>query len=565
MSKLKSPIIKFRMEMILMNAPNIWGQGQLFTASGIDEVTDFNCGLCGYLSGDKIGIIFKIPFEFELYFSDISFKNIEYKAVTSDYIEALTDNEVISFIMLNAYTVIGKYSSKCQINYSYTNTKSNDYCVKLIAKNGFYSFGIGNTEEEAATRAEHGILSNYEHEKSKKLAYYEKFHYSGKHKSLYSKCLSVMKSQINTPEGNYKHIWSTPERYPHRYLWLWDSCFHAIGFRHIDAKIAQDLILSIFECQSEDGFIPHVTTIDWASDITQPPVIAYAALKVFEKTGNEEFLKYIFNKNKSFLNWCEENRRKSDLQLYTWHRSNDANCRCDESGMDNSTRFDTKSELFAIDFSCFMANEMRCMAQIADILNYNIEANEYNLKFNAIKNDINSKLWSEKDGFYYDYDIDNHCFHNISSVASFLPLFSGVCESRQAEKLIAKLSDKSEYNSAFPIPSLTKKSSYFGDDMWRGPVWINYNYMIAEGLKSFGYNAISDDIIAKTVGYVEKYYLQTGTLYEFYDSEDERPPYLLNRKGAVLLPYNPSIKMQSIREYGWTTTLTFDLLNSTDL
>lgn len=547
--------------MIIMKLSTVWGQGQIFAFSGFDGKTDFNDGLCGYLSGDKIGIFFKIPFDCELFFSNIAFKSLEYLAVTSDYIKALADGEEISFIFLNAYTVIGKYSSKCRINYFADNLPSSRH-IKLIASEGRFAFSVGKSEQEAASRAAAGMNADFNFEESKKLAFYENSDYSGNHTELYAKCLSVMKSQINSPEGNFKVKWSTPERYPHRHLWLWDSCFHAIGFRHIDAGLAEELIKAIFSCQTQDGFISHVITLDWHSEITQPPVIAYGALKVFEKSGSKDFLRDVFEHNKAFLNWCENNRRKTDCQLYTWHRSEDIDCRCDESGMDNSTRFDTKSELFAIDFSCYMASEMRFMAKIAEILEEADAVNLFNSKFNRIKNDVNSRLWNEKEGSYFDYDIDNDCFHSISSVASFLPLFAGVCEKRHAEKLVEALCDNSRYNAVFPIPSLTKESDYFGDDMWRGPVWINYNYMICEGLRNYGYDWLADEIASKTIKYVEKYYLQTGTLYEFYDSEDERPPYALNRKGAAILPYNPNIKLQSIRDYGWTTTLTFDLLNT---
>ncbi len=40
------------------------------------------------------------------------------------------------------------------------------------------------------------------------------------------------------------------------YLWLWDSVFHAVGYRNIDANIAEQLILSVFDSQYENGMIP---------------------------------------------------------------------------------------------------------------------------------------------------------------------------------------------------------------------------------------------------------------------------------------------------------------------
>ena len=48
---------------------------------------------------------------------------------------------------------------------------------------------------------------------------------------------------------------------------------------------------------------------------------------------------------------------------------------------------------------------------------------------------------------------------------------------------------------------------------------------------------------------------------EFYDSENRIPPYCFNRKGEVVEPYDFRVKYQTIRDYGWSVTLTFDLLN----
>lgn len=370
-----------------------------------------------------------------------------------------------------------------------------------------------------------------------------------------------MKSQLYSPEGNIKRIWSTPDRLPHRNLWLWDSVFHAIGHRHLDVNLAQNLILALFDVQREDGFIPHMAKPDFVSDITQPPVIAWGALAVYEKSGDKSFLKTVFENNKAFLFWCRDNRRKSEMELYSWHTNPELNNRCDESGMDNSPRFDTESDLYAIDFSCFMANEARCMKKIAEELGDSENAEIFGRWYERIKSDINAVHWCDEDGFYYDYDITNGCFNKVQSVSSFLPLFSGVCRSDCADALVSHLTNPDEFGTDFPVPSISLKDKTYGTDMWRGPVWINYNYMIALGLDEYGFEALSRDIKIKTVDIVNDWYNRTGTVFEFYDSKNEIPPFCFNRKGEVYEPYDFRIKYQSIRDYGWSVTLVFDLLN----
>jgi hypothetical protein len=165
-----------------------------------------------------------------------------------------------------------------------------------------------------------------------------------------------MKTQLYSPEAQFSAIWSTPDRLPHKRMWLWDSVYHALGHRNINGKLAQDLICAIWANQREDGFVPHMATVGEASAITQPTIIGWGVWHVYQTTRDREFLKLCFENNARFLKWCRENRRESEKEVYTWETTDDINCRCDECGMDNSPRFDTRDPLVAIDFCCFTEN-----------------------------------------------------------------------------------------------------------------------------------------------------------------------------------------------------------------
>lgn len=92
--------------------------------------------------------------------------------------------------------------------------------------------------------------------------------------------------------------------YPHQ--WLWDSCFIAIGLRHLDVERAKAEILSLLQAQWHNGMLPHMildpnkkdrlsadTWRSWAnpfapsdvvtSGITQPPMLAEAIVRIGEK------------------------------------------------------------------------------------------------------------------------------------------------------------------------------------------------------------------------------------------------------------------------------------------
>ena len=557
--------------------PTKWGQGQLFAFSALDGDSYFTDDFTGTLSGDKIGVVFYTQCRRTLFFGNMNkFVNPEIKCVTSDMIAVDTLIGNLSMIFTERHLVVGEYAEAsgvfasadgeakiyCEGDIEIHDTYDGEFTALCKSENRF-AFAYGKSEKEVIDLCRKGMAIDLEGLKTQKKKPFEKaFAQNSEYTDLYAKCISVMRSQLYTPEGNIKRIWSTPDRLPHRNMWLWDSVFHAIGHRNLDADIAQNLILALFDVQREDGFIPHMARPDSVSNITQPPVIAWGAWLVYEKSKDKDFLETVFVKNKEFLLWCCDNRRKSEKELYSWHTNPELNNRCDESGMDNSPRFDTQSDLYAIDFSCFMANEARFMKKIAEEISDSKNAVFFSEWYERIKEDANATLWCQEDGFYYDYDIQNNCFNKVQSVSSFLPLLSMICDGDKAEALIEHLKNPDEFGTEFPVPSISKKDKTFGSDMWRGPVWLNYNYMIAKGLAEYGYSDLSNKIINKTLETVNIWYQRTGTVYEFYDSENLIPPSCFNRKGQIFEPYDFRVKYQTIRDYGWSITLVFDLLNN---
>jgi len=558
-----------------MHIPNVWSQGQLFAFSAWDGEARCADDLCGILSADRLGVRFFTRIKRELALVGGKLWDVVFEAVTSDWIEAVLNRGVRTRVLFAAaHLVVGNTAAEmvpvvlCEGRVTVQTVDgvevqdSGDGDVTALAVSGSrFAFAHARMAADAVALAKEGLSCDVEALAAQKRAFYDTYGLrNDSYGALYGKCLSVMKSQLYSAGEGFSRIWSTPDRLPHKYLWLWDSVFHAVGHRHVDGKTAEDLILAIFDHQGEDGFIPHMATPDGSSDVTQPPVIAWGAMKVYEKTGNREFLATVFEHNRRFLYWCRENRVKGNEGLYIWKTAGQEICRCAESGMDNSPRFDDVVNVEAIDFSCFVANETRQMQKMAEILGDTAAAAEFAAWHEALKTAINQKLWDDADGFYFDYDYDRDCIHKVWAVASFLPLFAGVCEEKHAAALAAQLTNPDTFATAFPVPCVAKNDPTFGSDMWRGPVWINYNYMVVEGLRNYGYTALADELRDRTVAVMKEWYDKAGTLYEFYGTENDRCPAQLKRKGEPIEPYNMQVRYQSIRDYGWSATLLCDWL-----
>lgn len=143
-----------------------------------------------------------------------------------------------------------------------------------------------------------------------------------------------------------------PGLYPHQ--WLWDSCFIAIGLRHIDVDRAQTEILSLLRGQWHNGMLPHnilSTKIhardrniwrSWTnpdspddiatSGITQPPVLAEAVVRVgqrLKKAERRSWYKQVYPALLAHHQWLYNERDPHNeglvLQIHPW-----------ESGLDNT-------------------------------------------------------------------------------------------------------------------------------------------------------------------------------------------------------------------------------------
>ena len=105
---------------------------------------------------------------------------------------------------------------------------------------------------------------------------------------------------------NDRGSWTVPagELYPHQ--WLWDSCFIAIGLRHLDIERARAELTSLLRGQWSNGMLPNIVFAKgkehhrdrelWrsylspyspakvaTSGLTQPPMLAEAVVAVGEK------------------------------------------------------------------------------------------------------------------------------------------------------------------------------------------------------------------------------------------------------------------------------------------
>ena len=96
----------------------------------------------------------------------------------------------------------------------------------------------------------------------------------------------------------------------------------------------------------------------------------------------------------------------------------------------------------------------------------------------------------------------------------------------------------------FLCASFDPGSEFFNSKKyWRGPIWINLNWIIYRGLRRYGYDEIADIIRKDTLYLMEKY-----GFYEYFEPSKEVNKSLAKGYGG--------------NNFSWSAALTIDLLTN---
>ena len=561
--------------------PNVWGRGAIVGYSGLEGTVTFNENMWGQLMAERLGISLDDG-DASLYFhlrGIIWLKEFTFNVVCSDLIEGtFTDDTEFKYVFVNQNTVAGHVDEISAVPVFHVDLvkeeKNFEGGKAYLSERGWYAFA---TKKEG-TRIQFAVCRHADVDEAIKGAnealtadldaYAKKYKEffavvpelkkaTEEEKLTFAKCFSVMKSQVMSKEGVFTTHWTTPERTPHRKCWLWDSVFHSMGNIFISEELAYETLTAILDMQFEDGFVPHMRFPDGrASNITQPPLIAWGLYTLYERTGRLDWVEKLYDKVAAHLSWVRKNRDKDNNNLYEWYaRLDDPTCHCGESGMDNTPRFDEMHILDCIDFSCYMANEMRHMEKMAKLLGRDDEAKEYAELYEIIGKQINDRLFDEETGRYYDRDIYSGEVLKMATPAGLLPLFAGVCPPDRAKILIDDIMNPETYGTEMPIPTVSMDDPEHCIDYWRGMVWINYVYMVQQGMRKCGYVKEANEIADRAIKCVAEWYMKDGSIFEIYDPLNKLSPWDLERKGKVLKPEDYYARLAPVRDFGWSSTL----------
>jgi len=554
--------------------PDVWGEGALFAFSGLDGETNTASGFVASYAREPYGLLFHTPRRRLL---DVSLRaRGSVRLATGDTLAVETAVGDLLMVYSAWHTIVGRLPAAGTMTLRLEDGPAAEYLDGLwvsadpdgrdflagIQEGTRFALSYGATREEAASRARDGLARDPDAVAAERLAPYRDLPDLGDpvRNRLLRKAFSVMRVNSLAPEGAIRHAWSTPDRVPHRHMWLWDTVFHSLAMNRLQPEISWEWLAAMLDVQRPDGMIPHMNTIEGTgSAVTQPPILAWGVWENYLVLRDRDRLREALPRLEAYLNWDARERDRNGNGLLEWHIEGNVRSRSGESGLDNSPRFDEAVLLDAIDFSTYAARDMACVARIARELGEDARAAEWRRRAREMSRRVHGLLWDPQTSFYYDRHLDGR-LSPVRAVTGFLPLLLDDLPAERVEPLVAALRDQQHFGTAFPVPSVAASHPAFSTDMWRGATWLNMNYLVHRGLRLQGRIDEARRLAEISLAYVNKHYLQYGVLFEFYDATDRLPPPLCDRKGPHQEPYDIRRKMDAIRDYHWTAAMTALLL-----
>lgn len=309
-----------------------------------------------------------------------------------------------------------------------------------------------------------------------------------------------------------------------------ESLFHALLASVESPRLATDIALSALGTQYANGCLPHWRAASGAGtpDRSQPPVGSYLVLKLFEKTGDLDFLREAYpalrrwhafwrlrrpggglnrdGNNDGLLEWGA-NMDLLPRRLPAWEEAIEPKARAGlESGQPDSPLWD--NALFSeatgtltvncLDLCALYALDAWCLAEMAGVLNLKEDYESHLTEYERVKESVNDRLWNEREGFYFDRYWDGR-FSTRKAASSFFPLLARIPDEKRALRLVKRLLNPREFWGESVLPSISRDDTAFKDQgAWRGAIQPVTNYLVYQGLKAYGFDAVASELAAKS-------------------------------------------------------------------
>lgn len=181
----------------------------------------------------------------------------------------------------------------------------------------------------------------------------------------------------------------------------------------------------------------------------------------------------------------------------------------------------------SVDQASYMFSDNQYLAEMAELLGKKTEAKEFRAKADHLANYINTCMFDEGTGFFYDIRIEDQPLANGCAGKPIVergmgpegwsPLFNGAATQANADAVVKVMRDPKQFNTHVPLGTAALSNPAFGPDIyWRGRVWVDQFYFGLKGMDRYGYR---DDAINMATAFFSNAdgLVQDGPIRENYN------------------------------------------------
>lgn len=319
-------------------------------------------------------------------------------------------------------------------------------------------------------------------------------------------------------------------------FYYWDSYFMVQGKFNEQNK---DLILGIIENMisliKRFGIVPNASRT-YLTGRSQPPFLTTLIWEAYEAFGLDN--KWL----KESLQWAEQEyknvwtgtKKPNVRQVYRGlSRYYDINYLHDlaeaESGWDMTPRFNRKClDYLPVDLNALLYKYESDFARYYELVKNPKQASAWEKAAKQRKTVMKELMWSNLKGVYYDYNYAKKRRGQVSSLASFYPLWAGMVTNDQASAMVKSLR-RFENKGGLATTDVQQLNQFVPGVLptqWAYPNgWAPLHYLVVKGLQRYGYDEDAKRIALKWVRANLGWFNKHGVFLEKYNVVNpDQPP-----------------------------------------
>jgi len=319
-------------------------------------------------------------------------------------------------------------------------------------------------------------------------------------------------------------------------MYYWDSYFMVQGL--LDEK-HKDLVVGILEnllyLQKRFGIIPNASRM-YLMGRSQPPFLTSFIFDVYDAFAmSDKWLKEAIEvaKDEYHTVWMGTVKPNARLVYQGLSRYYDINYLHDlaeaESGWDMTPRFGRKAlNYLPVDLNALIYKYEMDFARAEKIFGDKREAARWENTARHRKRVMDSLMWSNIRGLYFDYNYAKERRGNVASLAGFYPLWAGMVDDKQAKQMVKALK-KFENRGGLTATDVQQLNQLVPGKLptqWAHPNgWAPLHFIVIKGLQRYGYREDAERIARKWIKTNLDWFNHHGVFLEKYNAvQPDKPP-----------------------------------------